>query len=59
MYFAHADELVAEISKSNTDLDWSSPVGLGAFIVGLMLAFYLFSLTIKTLSEVDSKTKKK
>lgn len=39
--------------------DWSSPIGLGVFIVGVALTLALLAWTIKTLAAIDKEQSKR
>lgn len=52
---AHTDDLDA-VSKT---WDWSSPVGLGVFIVSIAATLALLAWTISVLSKIDAQNKKR
>lgn len=39
--------------------DWSHPLGIIAFIVGIALTLFLLAATIKTLASIDPDQKKR
>jgi hypothetical protein len=56
---AHTDTVKAEITKSSESWDWSSPVGLGVFIVAIALTLAILAWTIKTLASIDKEQNKR
>lgn len=57
LLFAHAVDVV---DSANSDVwDWSSPLGLGVFIVGIALTLFLLSWTIKNLASIPPGVERK
>lgn len=42
------------MAKQTTWYAWQSPIGLGLFLIGLALAFYVFSLGVMTFAKTGT-----
>jgi hypothetical protein len=53
--YAHGSTIADEIADSSESWDWSSPIGLGVFIVAIALTLAILAWTIKTLASIDKE----